>query len=129
MRRLLTGLMVCSMVYLLVSLLPMARANGVGRSYSHLLVSPSVTTDRLQDREWAIATTWSDRDSLFRTHAGEVRWKFGPEKWQWGNMYRQLGWIRTGSSGSFLRQDGDSEISKYRFSRFYQFQGAVRLPG
>ena len=125
MRRLLTGLMVC----LLVSLLPMARANGVGRSYSHLLASPSVTTDSLQDREWAIATTWSDRDSIFRTHAGEVGWKFGLEKWRWGNTYRQPGWIRTGSSDSFLCQDGDVEISKYRFSRFYQFQGAVRLPG
>jgi len=125
MRRLLTGLTVC----LLVSLLLMARANGVGRSYSHLPASLSLAIDRLRDREWAITTTWSDRDSIFRTHAGKVRWKFGPEKWQWGNMYRQIGWIRTGSSGSFLRRDGDSEISKYRFSRFYQFQGAVRLPG
>ena len=124
MRRLLTGLTVC----LLVSLLLMARANGVGRSYSHLLASPSVTTDSLQDREWAIATTWSDRDSPFRTHAGKVV-KFGPEKWLWGNTYRQPGWVRTGSSDSLLYQDGATDVSKNRFSRFCQPQGAVRLPG
>jgi len=124
-KRLLTGLTVC----LLVSLLLMARADGVARSYSHLLVSLSLAIDRLQDGEWAIATTWSHRDSCFRPHAGEIGWKFRREEWLWGNTYRQPRPVRTSSSGSFIRQDGDIDITKYRFSKFYQLQGAVRLPG
>jgi hypothetical protein len=125
MKRPLAGLT----IYLLISLLLMAVADGVERGHLHLSASLGLTVGRLWNGEWAFAATWSDRGPLFRFRAGEAGWEFTFDKWQWRSTHRQLGRVRLDSSGKFLRQDADTYISEYRFLRSCQFQGAVRPPG
>ena len=124
MKELFAGLTVC----LLISSLLMAVADEAGRECPHLSASLSLTVSRLWDGKWAFAVTWSDREPRFRIHAGEAGWEFAFDGWRWRNTHRQLR-VRLDSSGKSLRQGADNDLGEHRFSRFCQFQGAVRLPG
>jgi hypothetical protein len=125
MKGLLAGLTVC----LLASLLLMAVMDGVERGYFYRSASLGLAAGGLRDRERAFAATWSGRAPGLRVYAGKAGSEFPLEKWRWRNTHRQAKCARLDSSGRFLRQGSATDFSKYRFSRFCQFQEAMRLPG
>ena len=103
MKKLFAGLTVC----LLISLLLMTVADGLGSGYAHRSASLGLAVGRLWNRKWASAATWSDRGSwLFRIHAGEAGWRFAFDGWRWRNTHHQPR-VRPDSSGRFLCQGTD----------------------
>jgi hypothetical protein len=108
MNELLAALATC----LLVGLLVVVMTSSEGITYSYLSV---------------LSTLWNPSRRCFHTCADRPEWKF-TVKWRWRGVQRQFGWDRLTAAG-FSAQQGGADISKYRFSRFRQSQGAMHPPG